>query len=109
MREFQIYTFLEGQCLGHKVRGLQRTHEQLHVPFSHHYFCPACGEVWAKVVVMDEKTKHCFLPKPCPQHGLGSLLCSWDDYLNLSLATKAILREIDLCLSNPEAYKGYLY
>ena len=101
---YTILTMLGNKCLGKSTRGLEWTHNQQHVPISRHYFCPVCGEVWAKVVCVDEKSRHHVWTVHCSDHGTGSLLCPWDDTFNRSLPLQAIVREIDLLLKNPDKY-----
>lgn len=99
--------------LGTVARGLVRVHAEYQPPYSHAWFCPDCGEVWAKAstyqsqpdeeLTPDNKytieggqcSKH---PGPSPYHVPGTMLLAWDDEFNNLLLScpDAVKREFDL-------------
>lgn len=43
--------WVDGRILGSAPAGLERTHNQLHPPVSYAWFCPHCGEIWARRII----------------------------------------------------------
>jgi len=43
----------------------QYSHEQEHQPYSVAYFCPQCGEIWARIICSSQWS---LLSRPCRKH-----------------------------------------
>jgi len=73
--------FLGSSYLGTAERKLQFLGTHVVLPESKLWFCPHCGDVWARAVV--EKAEWQSYRVPCPKHPKGgSLWLSWDkEYL----------------------------
>ena len=95
--------------LGGFPRTNVRVHAEYQPPYSHAWFCPDCGEVWAKaetcVTGTDTPNKftieggQCeFHPGPSPYHVPGTMLLAWDEDFNQLLLScpDAVKREFDL-------------
>ena len=102
--------------LGTFPRSLVRVHAEWQAPYSHAWFCPDCGEVWAKAETYkdpesleNEKftieggqcAKH---PGPSPYHVPGTMLLAWDEEFNQLLLScpDAVKREFELHLKFAE-------
>lgn len=81
--------FIGSTFLGSFVRPAMLVHAERQPPYSYAYFCPTCGEVWArcptKILGGSAENKwqiqggHCQLhPGPSPFTVAGSLLLSWE-------------------------------
>lgn len=93
--------------LGSCVRGMIRVHAEYQPPYSHAWFCPDCGEVWGRAVVVSGRYQGKFTieggqcdrhPGPSPYHVPGTMLLAWDDEFNNLLLScpDAVKREFDL-------------
>lgn len=67
--------------------------------FSNAYFCPHCGDVWARVVV--DGRQHNPLTVPCSKHGNGSFIFPWRQGCPSELPPEVLLYEFNLRLNNP--------
>lgn len=92
---------------GSVTRGLVRVHAEYQKPYSYAWFCPDCGEVWAKAPVTDNhgtskytiEGGQCWMhPGPSPYHVPGTMLVAWDDTFNELLLScpDLVKREFDL-------------
>ena len=106
--------FYEGQVfqskyLGCAMTGNKRVHAEYQPPYSHAWFCPECGNLWAKSIVKkaytDDTQKYtieggyCELhPGPSPYHVPGTMLLAWDEEFNQLLLScpDAVKREFAL-------------
>lgn len=59
--------FVQGKVLGQWPIGLQRTCSTIHAPQSLAYYCPVCGDVWARRIIAPE-TNWMFWSVHCPRH-----------------------------------------
>ena len=89
----------EGRFLGRSQRPDELVHGQWRTPPSQAYFCPTCGEVWARVVVPNQEFT--VWSMPCRKHQprfrltvAGSLYRLWDRDFNDSFPRGALLREV---------------
>jgi len=70
----------------------------------HHYFCPACGEVWAWFEALDsDYHPHRASHTLCPKHGGGSLNL-YGNYPLIHLSVELLSREIELILAYGDHY-----
>jgi hypothetical protein len=84
---FDQGVIVEGRFLGSFIRGLKQVHAQFDPPFSYAYFCPTCGEVWARCPIEGRPfqiqggycRKH---PGPSPYTVPGSLMLAWEPAYN---------------------------
>jgi hypothetical protein len=76
--------YVEEQELGGAEDCMRFIHGQAQHPYSYAWFCPACGEVWARAPVSGAEKwivqggycrKH---PGPSPFTVAGSLMLSWE-------------------------------
>lgn len=89
----------EGKFLGRSQRADELVHGQYRPPPSIAYFCPTCGEVWARVVVAGQEfmvwTMSCRKHQPPFRLTVaGSMLQLWNHDHNASLPRGALLREV---------------
>lgn len=62
---FEVSFLLGSRNLGSAKWPHQYSHEQRHVPYSRAYFCPKCGDIWARMFVHANpehwtvSTRHC--------------------------------------------------
>jgi len=94
---------VEGRFLGSVVRSHVIVHGERQPAYSYAYFCPDCGELWAKCPVTDEngfvnkwqiQGGHCRLhPGPSQFTVAGSLLLAWEpEYSALLLSCPDVVR-----------------
>lgn len=92
---FQIKWTLYDFIMGTGSCGYEWSKEQRHNPYSIAYCCVSCGELWARLEVLDARSKWIFQRRACPKHGLGYLMPSDDDDPKIEAAPEAVLeREI---------------
>lgn len=96
--------FVGNRFLGSFVRPAMLVHGERQPPYSYAYFCPDCGEVWARCPTQSVGTTqtekwqvqggHCKLhPGPSPFTVAGSLLLSWEpEYSSLLLSCPDVVR-----------------
>jgi hypothetical protein len=83
-------------------------------PFVHNsnaYYCPTCGDVWARIHVDSPASRWCFIARECAAHGLPFLLQYDTAKLNDSAPLCIWAREFLLAFSFAEAggiYDTYL-
>ena len=95
--------WIGGRYIGAGPAERERIHEGLYVPRSYAYFCPSCGDVWARVIVLDGEVSQKFFAwvAPCPKHELdgvgvsGSLLLPLNHTFNVSLPDEMIQWEFE--------------
>ena len=101
MYEQSIY--IEDRFLGSFCRPANIIHAERQPPNSYAYFCPTCGEVWARCPTTDNNGEsrpwqiqggHCRLhPGPSQFTVAGSLLLAWEtEYSALLLSCPDIVR-----------------
>jgi hypothetical protein len=103
MYEQSIY--IEGRFLGSFIRPAAIVHAERQQPYSYAYFCPECGEVWARCPVQrigDNLSRSMYQIQggycrrhvgPSPFTVAGSLLLSWEpEYSNLLLSCPDVVR-----------------
>jgi hypothetical protein len=97
---------IDGKYFGQSERQLERVHETYQVPWSLAFFCPDCGEVWARcpVTVDDVQQKFRVLQSPCKKHQAlhwlpaGSLTLSYDEDFSNAFPFEVLQRELLLYL-----------
>ncbi|ERR1700740_3406365 len=115
---YETELWAEGKPLGTFPRPLVRVHAEYQPPYSHAWFCPDCGEVWAKAKTYAdpdastlEYTKYTIEggqcakhPGPSPYHVPGTMLIAWDGEFNRLLLScpMAVKREFELHLKFAE-------
>lgn len=99
---YEQHFYAEDRFLGSVVRPAMIVRAERQPPYSYAYFCPKCGELWAKcpvkpLGVLGELVEvnqwqiqggYCrYHPGPSPFTVAGSLLLSWEpEYTNLLLS-----------------------
>jgi len=113
MKYRQLY-FLEHRLIAEAPRNLVRVHETLAPPTSDLYFCPHCGEVWARLPVLNDKgatTKWQSFRHTCRKCAeahvetfvvAGSIWRSWDLEFNLCLPASVLSWELERHLDHFE-------
>lgn len=84
---FTQQVYVEGTFMGSFERGLKQVHAQYDKPFSYAWFCPSCGDVWARALIAGHDYQiqggYCHRhPGPSPYTVAGSLLLAWDEPFN---------------------------
>lgn len=92
---FEQHFFIDSRFMGSVVRPAMIVHAERQPPYSVAYFCPHCGEVWARAVTTNGNGQvqkweigggHCRLhPGPSPYTVPGSLLLAWEPEYNALL------------------------
>lgn len=100
-----MQVFIDGEFLGAGEIGLVTIHAEQIEPHSLAYFCYTCGEIWARIVVMNEDQDWRINNAYCPRHGLGTIWCSYDREHMRALPREALEREALLALENPKWYE----
>lgn len=59
---------IEGEMYPPESIGLEHIHAQPSRPFSIAYFCPYCGEIWARRVVVGGDPQWSLWHRPCSKH-----------------------------------------
>ncbi len=70
------------------------------------FFCPQCGEIWARIEAADKSLPWYAAHQPCPRHGTGSLWHSYDIGRYPILPRTLLERELELALLLRENYGG---
>jgi len=96
--------FIRGQPFGAAERGLVFIHAEACQPWSIAFFCPQCGDVWAKAEI--EGSRYHVYTHPCDKHPSrtpvwindvpGSILLPLDKDYNDALPLAVLKREFDL-------------
>lgn len=96
--------YVNDRFLGSVVRPAMLVHAERQPPYSYAYFCPDCGDIWARCSVTDsgnDKPRkwviqggYCQLhPGPSPYTVAGSLLLSWEpEYSTLLLSCPDVVK-----------------
>lgn len=99
----QTFT-INGQPYGESLREDQFVHGHAHPPWSRVWFCPVCGEVWARVEIAGSRFH--VLTAICEKHPKdygwmtelpGSLWSGYERDFNDSLPDEVMRREVGLC------------
>lgn len=115
------YFIVEGKYLGQAPRKLVFIHAHLQAPNSYAFFCPICGEVWARCPIqrgdqgyqLTEPTTHWqILHVACRKHYMhaysvpGGLMLDWDREFSDALPKAALRwelsRHLELYIDVPE-------
>jgi len=89
--------FIEGRLVGEMQLGVVQIHGQLFPPEGRAYFCPDCGDIWARIVVQDRPSRAVTIP--CRRHHKhpywpgGSIWLSWERELMAALPPQVLARE----------------
>lgn len=107
MTAFRQAFFLRGQFLGEATRGLcPRTNSR---PRSIAFFCPKCGEIWARAAVegAEWRTSHVEC-SDCGKLGVvnfpGSVWQHFDDDFNRALPPALFERELEISIEWHQRY-----
>jgi len=101
---FTRHFHVEGKYLGSREEGLQYIHGELHQPQHYAYFCPECGDTWARLPVDGVTTPNWWriMGGNCRKHPgpsrftvPGSLLLSWDEKFGENLPDGVIRWEFE--------------
>ena len=94
---YEQLAYIGDRLLGSFQRPATIVHAERQPPYSLAYFCPECGDIWARCPVFDSngrRTKweigggYCMLhPGPSPFTVAGSLLLSWEPEYSALLLT----------------------
>ena len=97
--------YVNDKYLGSCTRDMCIIHAEQQVPYSYAWFCPECGEVWAKAIIKGQKftveggycEKHRSLS---PYLVAGSMIVPWDKDFTKALFSlpEALKREFNLYL-----------
>lgn len=76
-------------------------------PNSWAFFCPTCGEIWARGLSTHERATHHVRTGKCPAHGGGSIVMSvpHGELRNLPQTKEFILYELNLWAQDPGKYR----
>jgi hypothetical protein len=97
---------IEGKHLGTAERTPRFVHAEVHNPVGYAFFCPCCGDVWARCPVEDQPWT--VWTKPCRKHSTsaldipGSLWLSWDKEFSLALPQEVLRWELERHLDHME-------
>lgn len=104
MTRTQMFT-ADDVFLGSVERTLTRVHAEMQEPYSHAWFCPSCGDVWARAHINNHKftieggycRKHA---DPSPFNVPGTMMIVWNEEFNSLLLScpDAVKREFELHL-----------
>jgi hypothetical protein len=106
---------VEGKYLGAVQRNLERVHNTAAIPQSYAFFCPECGDVWARCPVTFGTKQQSFLVWriSCRKHDSshylnvpGSLHMAWDKPFSEAFPEEVLWRELAVHLDHAEK-KGY--
>ena len=107
MTAFKQLFFYQDKFLGESSRGLcLRTNDR---PVSTAFFCPICGEIWARAVVEGSRwyTKHVECSR-CGKLGVinfpGSVWSPLDGDFNISLPREVLELELEIAIAWRERY-----
>lgn len=103
--------FIGNKPLGSSKRALASLHEHLVKPNSYAYFCPHCGDIWARAVVVDEDSSvqapFQSVTRPCERHFPettreipGAFFLSWDKLYNQAFPVGVIAYELNQALKH---------
>lgn len=111
---FTQHFIVEGKYLGSAQRGLTFINGGIGAPQSYAFFCPLCGDLWARcpVEANDGLTEEFMVwTKCCKKHGRhsfdlpGSLYMAWDKSFSDSFPDELLREEfkhyLALCFSTP--------
>jgi hypothetical protein len=102
---FRQLLFIEGKHLGEAWRKKELHGGELQAPLSLQFYCPQCGDVWAKApITFPDGTTTAWLAyragcRKHPQHYSqpgGTLFLSWLAEFSEALTEGALRRELDL-------------
>lgn len=99
MATTQIWT-IDGEQFAPEPCAQELAHAEWHRPFSIAFFCPFCGDIWARRIVVDGHTEWALWTKPCSRHphsisrGLsGSVWCAYETEYCKNLPVEILRRE----------------
>jgi hypothetical protein len=99
-RHFRVY----GKYLGSAQEHIRFIHGEAQEPVPYMMFCPACGEIWAEMAVVNSSAEWRIIGGYCEKHGksryaiAGSLMLQWEPELTAILPDEVIKREFALHL-----------
>lgn len=59
--------FLDGKCIGQAPCKAEHVRNEMHPPLSLAFFCPVCGDVWARRMI-EPATRWNVLTRECKKH-----------------------------------------
>lgn len=100
-----------GKYLGQSPRSKVHVHEELQPPYSFAYFCPQCGDVWARCPVVKDSTqetqRYMVHALACEKHQqdrflqpAGAMMLSWDEVYNAAMPLEVLRRELLIWLQD---------
>lgn len=99
---FLRHFFIGNQYLGCGQDKLRFVHGEAQQPWPYAVFCPACGDVWARMPVDGSDREWSSLHRHCEAHSRysreipGSLILSWEPELFETFSLEMIQREFTL-------------
>jgi hypothetical protein len=88
--------FLGVSHMGDSPREAEFIHAELQSPLSYAYFCPECGEVWARAVIPSRRFMVWTIPCSLHRGGVFSLL--WDEPYNAALPRAVLINDFTTLL-----------
>lgn len=101
---FVRHFFIGNSYLGSGEDHLRFIHGEAQQPWPYAMFCPACGEVWARMPVDGSDREWSSMHRHCEAHSHysrevpGSLILAWEPELFKSFSPEMIEREFHLHL-----------
>jgi predicted RNA-binding Zn-ribbon protein involved in translation (DUF1610 family) len=99
---WQTQYYIDNQFVGHSEIGEVRVREHLVEPESIAYFCPRCGDVWARIVVCDTSRLWGISNNLCPRHGLGTMWIGYEKEHMAAFPRELLEREFLLAIADPK-------
>lgn len=101
--QFFRHFYIGATYLGSSEDHIRFIHGEAQQPVPYVMFCPACGEVWARMPVVNSMANWRIIGGYCELHGKsaryvvpGSLMLNWEPELTKILPDAVIRREFDL-------------
>ena len=104
MPSFFRQFYVNDQYLGSSEDHIRFIHGEAQHPVPYVMFCPCCGEIWARMPVVNSMADWRIVGGYCERHGksryaiAGSLMLQWEPELTAILPDGVIRREFELHL-----------
>jgi hypothetical protein len=104
MPSFFRQFYVNDQYLGSSEDHIRFIHGEAQHPVPYVMFCPCCGELWARMPVVNSMADWRIIGGYCERHGksryaiAGSLMLQWEPELTAILPDGVIQREFELHL-----------
>jgi len=104
-----MHVFINDTHIGDSEIGFVTVRGLVCEPYSHAYFCPCCGEIWARIFIDVEPQHWMVSTMLCAKHGLGSIWREWDKEYMDALPIEALKLEFLLAYDDPQWYFDFPY